>query len=975
MSTTFSMKYGSRIGTWNVRTLLQTSKLSQLCKEFKKYKLLVLGIAEMRWLDSGEMKTSEGLKLLFSGKPNGSKHQNGVGFLLSKEAQDALIEWKPHSDRIISIRLRSRARKISIIQCYAPTEVAEPDVKEEFYSSLTSVLSAIHRGDIMILMGDFNAQLGCDNNGYERVMGQHGCGSMSVNGDLLTELCLNNNLVIGGTLFPHRNVHKVTWVSPDHRTENQIDHIAISNTWRGSLLDVRNKRGADVASDHHLVIAKIRLKVAAITRDKNCNIPKRFDVKKLQQPMICKKFTETLKSSGETLLASNNSQWNAARDLFLTTAERTIGFCSTKRKEWISDHTWNLIQCRKEIKGEVNMAKTRTAKKELQKKYSEMDHKVKKSARSDKRRWFNQLAQDAQAAADTNRTRDMYKIVKQMTNRTLNVTKPLKNDEGILTSSKLEQIAIWEKHYANMLSIPPISVPKMCRCHHHVERDNIPTHAPSLEETIKAIKSLKNHKAPGPDNIPPELLKADPITSAKILLPIIRQFWAEESLPEDTKVGIIINLPKKGDLSDCKNWRGITLLCIINKICAHIINTRLMNALDPHLRKEQAGFRPQRSCIDHVNSVRIIVEQSLEWRSPLYLTFVDFEKAFDKLQHQAIWNALECKGVPHKIINLIRAMYHDASCRINYNQTLSNKVIVMNGVRQGCVLSPLLFNIVLDNVLSNAIPRNTGITWGLDGMLDDLDYADDICLFSHKSSHMSAKLQTLCNMADKCGLRINVGKTKTMSINTSSNIPFTMYGAALESVTSFTYLGSIISSSGGSNEDIKSRLSKAKSAFGMLSSIWQSTAISRDTKIKIFNANVKSVLLYACETWNPSNRELQTIQAFVNRCLRRILRIFWPNIITNNELWVRTWQTPIRSDIKRRKWSWLGHILRKPQDDITRQSIEWSPQGSRRRGRPSKTWRRLVEIEAAEVGVSWGEIKYIAIDKTRWKSFVEALCS
>ncbi|XP_065355315.1 uncharacterized protein LOC135949779 [Calliphora vicina] len=125
-----------------------------------------------------------------------------------------------------------------------------------------------------------------------------------------------------------------------------------------------------------------------------------------------------------------------------------------------------------------------------------------------------------------------------------------------------------------------------------------------------------------------------------------------------------------------------------------------------------------------------------------------------------------------------------------------------------------------------------------------------------------------------------------------------------------------------------------------------------ETQKKIFNTNVTPVLLYACETWNPSNRELQTMQAFVNRCLRRILRIFWPNIITNNELWEWTRQSSIRSEIKRRKWPWLGHTLRKPQDDVTRQGTEWTPQGSRRRGRPSKTWRRLVEIEAAEAGVS-----------------------
>lgn len=111
-------------------------------------------------------------------------------------------------------------------------------------------------------MGDFNAQVGMDYAGSASAMGKHGLGRLTENGELLIETT-TNKLVIEGTLFPHRRVHKVTWVSPDQITENQIDHTMISCKWRSSLLDVRNKIG----SDHHMVIASYKEKSTIFTEE------------------------------------------------------------------------------------------------------------------------------------------------------------------------------------------------------------------------------------------------------------------------------------------------------------------------------------------------------------------------------------------------------------------------------------------------------------------------------------------------------------------------------------------------------------------------------------------------------------------------------------------------------------------------------------------------------------------------------------
>jgi len=168
---------------------------------------------------------------------------------------------------------------------------------------------------------------------------------------------------------------------------------------------------------------------------------------------------------------------------------------------------------------------------------------------------------------------------------------------------------------------------------------------------------------------------------------------------------------------------------------------------------------------------------------------------------------------------------------------------------------------------------------------------------------------------------------------------------------------------------------KAQIAFSALNKIWQSTTYSTQTKLRIFNTNVKTVLLYGCETWKNSKYITTKLQVFINKSLRKILRIFWLDQVTNNELWKRTKQPKIDLQIRKRKWGWLGHTLRKPMEDVTRQALEWNPQGKWGRGRPKNTWRRTVLEEAKGMKKTWAEIKCDAKNRVPWRILADALCS
>nr|KAG5695304.1 hypothetical protein BaRGS_028239 [Batillaria attramentaria] len=812
----------------------------------KNYKIGVLGLSETRWLQTGQLRFSSGEQLLYSGHTeDGAPHTEGVALMLAPEAQRALIGWEPVNSRIITAKFITKKKdiKLNIIQCYAPTNDAEEEKKDDFYQQLQTVIDRGGAKDMTILMGDFNAKIGSDNTGYEDTMGTHGLGQMNENGERFADFCALNQLVIGGSIFPHKRIHKATWRSPDHVTENQIDHICISRKFRRSWRDVRVMRGADVSSDHHLLATTLRLR---LKRHTNANSTRtRYNVGLLRNTDTQAAFRISLSNRFQPLqdLIDDSemdieTQWEHSKKLWHDTCEEVLGKRKTQHKEWISADTIQKLEVRKEKKTALNTSRT------------------------------------------------------------------------------------------------------------------------------------------GPDEIPAEAIKADTETAVNMLHSLFSKIWEKEEVPAQWKEGIVIKLPKKGDLRDCSNYRGIMLLSVPGKVLNRILLERMREAVDPMLRDQQAGFRRNRSCADQIASLRIIVEQSLEWNSPLYINFIDYEKAFDSVDREALWKLLRHYGVPGKIISLIQCTYQDMSCRIAHAGQLSESFEVKTGVRQGCLLSPFLFLLVIDRIMKTTTAgRKNGIQWTLWTQLDDLDFADDLALLSHSHSQMQDKTTCLEATSAGTGLKINRKKTELMKINTTANTPVTVGGEPIREVESFVYLGSVVDGQGGTDRDVTARIGKARAAMVMLKNVWASKVVSIRTKLRIFNSNVKSVLLYGCETWRTTKTMQQKIQTFLNTCLRRIFNIRWPEKIRNEELWERSGQEPVAKQIMRRKWGWIGHTLRKPASSTTRQALAWNPQGKRKRGRPRNSWRRDTEAELCKQGTNWTGVARLAQNRVRWRRVVDGLCS
>ena len=166
---------------------------------------------------------------------------------------------------------------------------------------------------------------------------------------------------------------------------------------------------------------------------------------------------------------------------------------------------------------------------------------------------------------------------------------------------------------------------------------------------------------------------------------VIANIWSE---------GNIIRIPKSGDLTNCNNWREITLLAIPSKVFCIVLISRITESVDKKLRQAQAGFRKGRGCIDHIFVLRNLLEQCHEWQRKLLVNIVDLYKAFDSLHRCSLWEMLRNYGIPNKTVQLIKQLYANFSCTIN--SEADSSYLVKSGLRQGCAMSSVLFIIAID---------------------------------------------------------------------------------------------------------------------------------------------------------------------------------------------------------------------------------------------------------------------------------------
>ena len=342
--------------------------------------------------------------------------------------------------------------------------------------------------------------------------------------------------------------------------------------------------------------------------------------------------------------------------------------------------------------------------------------------------------------------------------------------------------------------------------------------------------------------------------------------------PHQWTQSLVITLPKKGNLQQCQNYRTISLICHPSKVMLKILLNHLKPQAETIIAEEQAGFRAGRSTTEQILNLRIICERYLQHQQDLYHVFIDFKKAFDRVWHAALWATMRLYNINANLIRVIKQLYDKATSAVYYNGSTGDWFRTTVGVRQGCPLSPTLFNIFLERIMTDALQEHEG-TVSIGGRtVTNLRFADDIDGLAGREEELKSLVERLDKTSKAYGMEISAQKTKLMTNAKGINAEIKIGEVKLETVKSFKYLGAIVTDQ-GSKPEVIARIAQTIAALTKLRTIWNDRNITLKSKIRLMRSLVLSIFLYACESWTLTKDLERRIQATEMRCFRRLLGI------------------------------------------------------------------------------------------------------
>ena len=693
--------------------------------------------------------------------------------------------------------------------------------------------------------------------------------------------------------------------------------------------------------------------------------------------------------------------WDFFKSTTYKVAEDVLGSPERKHRDWFNENDLlikplltNLHDLHLQVIEDGN-------NEELAEAYRTCKQEAQRSLRAMKNSWWKARAAELQKAADKHDCKSFYQGLKAVYGPSYKTSPGIKSKDGVLLTEPAQVLDRWSEHFNGVLNQDSdfdMSV-----------LDEIPqwdikqslSDLPTLEEVSLSIKQLTAGKAAGADGIPPDVFKCGGETIALKLLQLFTQIWEEGEVPQDFKDADIVHLYKnKGDCKCCDNHRGISLLNIAGKIFARL----MLNRLFKHtvsigiIPESQCGFYPGRGTTDMNFAIRLLQEKCKLYSEDLYLLFIDLTKAFDTINRQALWAILEKIGCPRHFVDLIRSFHDGMVVTVRDGGDKSTPFGVTSGTKQGCVLAPTLFSIFFSLMLHIAFKDTTdgvAIKSRFDrGLFDvnsthfnaaskvelltirDLLFADDCALAACSQEALQRLCDCFATASRRFGLTISIKKTETLYQPAPGNmyVPpvITIDNKPLNAVESFKYLGSIVSGNASMDEEITARIAKATSAFGRLvKRLWTNRGIRLGTKIDVYRATVLTTLLYGCETWTLSRKQIVRLEKFHLSTLRKISRIRWFHKVTNYEVLSRCKINTLESMIDKAKLRWTGHVIRMENTRIPKALLHGRlATGIPRRGNHN-TYTNSVKRTLKECDIDYTCLTELASERDDWRETVK----
>ena len=224
-----------------------------------------------------------------------------------------------------------------------------------------------------------------------------------------------------------------------------------------------------------------------------------------------------------------------------------------------------------------------------------------------------------------------------------------------------------------------------------------------LESEVKwALGSITMNKAGGGDRIPVELFQILKDDAVKVLNSVCQQIWKTQQWPQDWKRSVFIPIPKESNAKECLNYHTIALISHSSKVMLKILQPRLQQYMNHELPDVQVGFRKVRETRDQTANIRWIIKKAREFQKSIYFCFIDYAKAFDCVDHNKLWKILNEMGIPDHLTCLLRNLDAGQEATVRAGHGTTDWFQIGKGVRQGCILSPCLFNLYAEYIMRNA---------------------------------------------------------------------------------------------------------------------------------------------------------------------------------------------------------------------------------------------------------------------------------
>ena len=511
-----------------------------------------------------------------------------------------------------------------------------------------------------------------------------------------------------------------------------------------------------------------------------------------------------------------------------------------------------------------------------------------------------------------------------------------------------------------------------------------------MDELKYALRKMCCRKCQDEYGLVVEMFKCASDTVLRLVLTMFNNILRTGTVDPTWHDTLFVMLPKKGDRSKPGNWRPIAILRTTYKIFSKLVYERLRGHLEAKQPPDQVGFRKQHSINDAFAVLENVCGKSLEWNIPCWVASLDLKKAFDRIEYPALFEALRVQGVEQSFIALLAMLYNHQTGRVQGSQNFG----INRGVKQGDVISPMLFSAGLELALSRwkLSLGNRGLdVGGVSGeRLTNVRYADDLIVYATSCSELCNMIESLCVELRRVGLHFNAAKTKILTTEDRAGPAYVEIGDDMVEILfgsdTHVYLGRKVPGSLRQRADVElsHRLQAAWSKFHERRSILTDRQISIRRRLKLFDSVVTPTVLFGLPTLALTTRQKEQLDVLQRRMLRLI--VGWVRL--DDEDWnvtmrrmndrvdralslypVRSW----RERLAHLQYNFAGQLGQKPESWAHRVS-SWSPPSTypgagRGRGRPACRWDdHLQKYSIAKFGEPW----YVAArDRRKWRAQAE----